>query len=94
MPEIQRKRKEAKQKRNLLCEVLCWDGRKNKGLDMKDWDEDSWLLFVIGGTLSFVGMYAIDGGFGTVGGIFWAMGMIALGLLVLAGGVLEGAATS
>jgi len=33
-------------------------------------------------------MYAIDGGFGTVGGIFWAVGMIALGLLVLAGGVI------
>jgi hypothetical protein len=47
-----------------------------------------WLLFVIGGTLSFVGMYAIDGGFGTVGGVFWAVGMIALGLLVLAGGVI------
>ncbi len=47
-----------------------------------------WLLFVIGGTLAFVTMYAIDGGFGTVGGIFWAVGMIALGLLVLAGGVI------
>lgn len=47
-----------------------------------------WLLFVIGGTLAFVAMYAIDGGFGTVGGVFWAVGMIALGLLVLAGGVI------
>jgi hypothetical protein len=47
-----------------------------------------WLLFVIGGTLLFVGMYAIDGGFGTVGGIFWAVGMLALGLLVLAGGII------
>jgi len=47
-----------------------------------------WLLFVIGGTLAFAGMYAIDGGFGTVGGVFWAVGMIALGLLVLAGGVI------
>jgi len=47
-----------------------------------------WLLFVIGGTLSFVGMYAMDGGFGTVGGVFWAVGMIALGLLVLAGGII------
>lgn len=47
-----------------------------------------WLLFVIGGTLSFVGMYAVDGGFGTVGGIFWAVGMVALGLLVLAGGII------
>lgn len=47
-----------------------------------------WLLFVIGGTLGFVVMYAMDGGFGTMGGIFWAVGMIALGLLVLAGGVI------
>ncbi len=47
-----------------------------------------WLLFVIGGTLGFVAMYAMDGGFGTVGGIFWAIGMIALGLLVLAGGII------
>ena len=47
-----------------------------------------WLLFVIGGTFAFVTMYAMDGGFGTVGGIFWAVGMIALGLLVLAGGVI------
>ncbi len=47
-----------------------------------------WLLFVIGGTLGFLAMYAIDGGFGTVGGIFWGMGMIALGLLVLVGGVI------
>ena len=47
-----------------------------------------WLLFVIGGTLGFVAMYAMDGGFGTVGGIFWAVGMIALGLLVLAGGII------
>ena len=47
-----------------------------------------WLLFVIGGTLAFMTMYAIDGGFGTMGGIFWAVGMIALGLLVLVGGVI------
>ena len=47
-----------------------------------------WLLFVIGGTLGFVAMYAMDGGFETVGGIFWAVGMISLGLLVLAGGVI------
>ncbi len=47
-----------------------------------------WLLFVVGGTLAFVTMYAMDGGFRTVGGIFWAVGMIALGLLVLAGGVI------
>jgi len=47
-----------------------------------------WLLFVVGGTLGFVVMYTMDGGFGTIGGIFWAVGMIALGLLVLAGGVI------
>ena len=47
-----------------------------------------WLLFVIGGTLGFVAMYTMDGGFETVGGIFWAVGMIALGLLVLTGGVI------
>ena len=47
-----------------------------------------WLLFVIGGTLGFVVMYTMDGGFGTIGGLFWAVGMIALGLLVLAGGVI------
>ena len=47
-----------------------------------------WLLFVIGGTLAFVTMYALDGGFGTMGGVFWAVGMIALGLLVLSGGVI------
>ncbi len=47
-----------------------------------------WLLFVIGGTLGFLAMYVMDGGFGTVGGIFWGIGMIALGLLVLAGGVI------
>ena len=47
-----------------------------------------WLLFVIGGTLGFVMMYTMDGGFSTIGGVFWAVGMIALGLLVLAGGVI------
>ncbi len=47
-----------------------------------------WLLFVISGTLAFVAMYALDGGFETMGGVFWAIGMIALGLLVLAGGVI------
>ena len=47
-----------------------------------------WLAFVIGGTVVFVAMYAMDGGFSTAGGVFWAIGMIALGLLVLAGGVI------
>ena len=47
-----------------------------------------WLLFVIVGTLGFLVMYTMDGGLGTIGGIFWAVGMVALGLLVLAGGVI------
>ena len=47
-----------------------------------------WLAFVIGGTGVFLVMYALDGGFSTAGGWFWALGMIALGLLVLAGGII------
>jgi hypothetical protein len=47
-----------------------------------------WLVFVIGGILGFVVMYGLDGGFSTMGGFFWAVGMIALGLLVLAGGII------
>ena len=47
-----------------------------------------WLVFVIGGGLGFVVMYGLDGGFSSLGGIFLAVGMIALGLLVLAGGVI------
>ncbi len=47
-----------------------------------------WLIFVIGGTLTFVVLFALDGGLSTVGGIFWVIGMAALGLLVLAGGLI------
>lgn len=47
-----------------------------------------WLIFVIGGTLTFVVLFALDGGLSTVGGFFWVVGMTALGLLVLAGGLI------
>jgi hypothetical protein len=47
-----------------------------------------WLVFVIGGTLTFVVLFALDGGLSTVGGFFWVIGMTALGLLVLAGGLI------
>ena len=47
-----------------------------------------WLLFVIGGTLTFVVLFILDGGISTVGGVFWVVGMTALGLLVLAGGLI------
>lgn len=48
----------------------------------------SWLVFVIGGTVTFVVLFALDGGLSTVGGFFWVIGMTALGLLVLAGGMI------
>ncbi len=47
-----------------------------------------WLLLVIGGTLLFLVMFAFDGGFGTMGGFFFGIGLVALGLLVLAGGLI------
>jgi hypothetical protein len=47
-----------------------------------------WLVFVIGGTLTFVVLFTLDGGLSTVGGFFWVIGMAALGLLVLAGGLI------
>ena len=47
-----------------------------------------WLIFVIGGTLTFIVLFALDGGLSTVGGFFWVVGMTALGLLVLAGGLI------
>jgi hypothetical protein len=46
------------------------------------------LVFVIGGTLTFVVLFTLDGGLSTVGGFFWVIGMAALGLLVLAGGLI------
>ena len=47
-----------------------------------------WLIFVIGGTLTFVVLFTLDGGLSTVGGILGVIGMAALGLLVLAGGLI------
>jgi len=47
-----------------------------------------WLLFVVGGTLAFLVMYAIDGGFHSMGGLFFGIGLVALGILVLAGGLI------
>jgi len=47
-----------------------------------------WLVFVIGGTLTFIVLFTLDGGLNTVGGFFWVVGMTALGLLVLAGGLI------
>ena len=47
-----------------------------------------WLLFVIGGTLTFILLFILDGGISTVGGVFWVVGITALGLLVLAGGLI------
>jgi hypothetical protein len=47
-----------------------------------------WLVFVIGGTLTFVVLFTLDGGLSTVGGFFWVVGMTAMGLLVLAGGLI------
>jgi hypothetical protein len=47
-----------------------------------------WLLFVIGGTLTFIVLFILDGGMSTIGGVFWVVGMTALGLLVLAGGLI------
>jgi len=47
-----------------------------------------WLLFVIGGSLTFVVLFVLDGGLSTIGGWFWGIGIVALGLLVLAGGII------
>ncbi|MGE0472671.1 MAG: hypothetical protein AB7P17_03445 [Nitrospirales bacterium] len=47
-----------------------------------------WLFFVIGGTLSFLVMFALDGGFGSMSGLFFGIGLVALGILVLAGGLI------
>lgn len=47
-----------------------------------------WLLFVIGGTLSFLVMFALDGGFSSMSGLFFGIGLVALGILVLAGGLI------
>lgn len=47
-----------------------------------------WLFFVIGGILTFVVLFILDGGMSTIGGVFWVVGITALGLLVLAGGLI------
>ncbi|MCA9420558.1 MAG: hypothetical protein KC592_06060 [Nitrospira sp.] len=47
-----------------------------------------WLAFVIGGTFTFAVLFILDGGLSTVGGFFWVIGITALGLLVLAGGLI------
>ncbi|MCA9467957.1 MAG: hypothetical protein KC643_21280 [Nitrospira sp.] len=47
-----------------------------------------WLLFVIGGTLAFLVMFAVDGGFSSMSGLFFGIGLVALGILVLAGGLI------
>lgn len=47
-----------------------------------------WLLLVIGGTLLFLVMFALDGGFSSLSGLFFGIGLVALGILVLAGGLI------
>ena len=46
-----------------------------------------WLALVVLGTLTFVVMFGLDGGFQSAGGIFLALGIVALGVLVLAFGL-------
>lgn len=46
-----------------------------------------WLGIVVLGTLVFVVMFGLDGGFQSAGGILLALGIVALGLLVLAFGL-------
>lgn len=47
-----------------------------------------WLTFVAMGTLVFVVMFGLDGGFQSAGGVLLALGIVALGFLVLAFGVI------
>lgn len=47
----------------------------------------SWLAIVSLGTLGFVIAFALDGGFGSASGIFMAIGVMGLGVLVLAFGL-------
>jgi hypothetical protein len=47
-----------------------------------------WLLFVIGGTLAFLVMFAWEGGLSSMSGVFFGIGLVALGILVLAGGLI------
>ena len=47
-----------------------------------------WLGLVAIGTLVFVILFALDGGFESAGGFFLALGIVALGVLVLAFGLI------
>ena len=47
-----------------------------------------WFMLVIGGTLAFVVMFALEGGFNSMSGLFFGIGLVALGILVLAGGLI------
>ena len=47
-----------------------------------------WLGIVAFGTLAFVVLFALDGGFESAGGVFLALGIVALGVLVLAFGLI------
>lgn len=47
-----------------------------------------WLLFVIGGTLAFLVMFAWEGGLSSMSRVFFGIGLVALGILVLAGGLI------
>ena len=47
-----------------------------------------WLGIVAVGTLAFVILFALDGGFESAGGLFLALGIVALGVLVLAFGLI------
>ena len=47
----------------------------------------AWLGIVVFGTVIFVVLFALDGGFNSAGGIFLALGITALGILVCAFGL-------
>ena len=48
----------------------------------------AWLALVIIGTVVFLVMFGIDGGFGTAGGLLMALGVAGLGVLVLIFGLM------
>ncbi len=48
----------------------------------------AWLALVIIGTVVFLIMFGIDGGFGTAGGLLMALGVAGLGVLVLIFGLM------
>ena len=47
-----------------------------------------WLGLVVFGTLVFIVMFAVDGGFGTGSGVMLGIGIVALGILVLIFGLI------